>query len=134
MSLDLVPEIEGDDHFLIARVLSGTSLGRGDQGPFGLGRVARGTTMIFRAGQVLHKIASTDGVEYVLWSMSEVRVALFDPFVVNGLAEMSLPIGWTYSSEVASEDLVVVTPNGVASVFSVSGWWNFQEIIIVPEP
>jgi hypothetical protein len=117
LSLGLVPEIEGDDHFLIAKVLSGTVLGRGDQGVLGLGRVAGGTTMIYRAGKVLHKVASPDGVEYVLWSMAEAGTALFDPFVVNGLAEMSLPPGWTYSSEVASEDLIVGTPDGVASVF-----------------
>ena len=91
LSLDLVPEIPGDDHFLIARVLSGTVLGRGDQGVLGLGRVARGTTLIFRAGQILHKVRSPDGVEYVLWSMSEARTAIFDPFVVNGLAKNSVP-------------------------------------------
>jgi hypothetical protein len=90
--------------------------------------------MIYRAGKVLHKVASPDGVEYVLWSMAEARTALFDPFVVNGLAEMSLPPGWTYSSEVASEDLIVSTPGGVSSVFSVRDYWNFQEIIVVPEP
>ena len=111
-SLDLVPEIEGDDHFLIARVLSGAVLGAGDQGIMGLGRVARDTTMTFRTGHVLHKVTRPDGVEYVMWSMSEERTAMFDPYVVNGLAGMSVPTGWTYSSEVLSEDLVVRSPGG----------------------
>ncbi len=35
-----------------------------------------------------------------MWSMSEERTAMFDPYVVNGLAGMSVPAGWTYSSEV----------------------------------
>jgi hypothetical protein len=133
-SLDLVPEIEGDDHFLIARVLSGSLLGFGAQGAMALGRVERGTTMTYSAGQVLHKVASPDGVGYVMFSMSEERTTMFDPFVLNGLAGMSVPAGWAYSSEVAAEHLIVGTPGGVASVFSVSDYWNFQEIIVVPEP
>ncbi|MDE0887370.1 MAG: hypothetical protein OSB70_17745 [Myxococcota bacterium] len=119
-SLDLVPEIEGDDHFLIARVLSGSFLGVGAQGVMGLG-----TTMTYSAGQVLHKVASPGGVEYVMFSMSEIRTTTFDPFVLNGLAGMSVPTGWAYSSEVAAEDLVVGTPSGVATVFSVFDYWNF---------
>jgi hypothetical protein len=133
-SLDLVPEIEGDDHFLIARVLSGSFLGIGAQGVMGLGTVARGTTMTYSAGQVLHKLATPDGTEYVMFSMSEIRTTTFDPFALNGLAGMSVPTGWAYSSEVALEDLVVGTPSGVASVFSVSDYWNWQEIKPVPEP
>ena len=134
LSLDLVPEIEGDDHFLTARVLSFSFLGVGAQGVMGLGTVARGTTMTYSAGQVLHKVASPGGVEYVMFSMSEIRTTTFDPFVLNGLAGMSVPTGWAYSSEVAAEDLVVGTPSGVATVFSVPDYWNFQEIIVVPEP
>ncbi len=134
LSLDLVPEIPGDDHFLIARVLSSSFLGFGAQGPMGLGRAERGTTMTFSPGQVIHKVRSTDGTEYINYSMSEIRVAQFDPFVVNGLAGMSLPNGWVYSSEELTEQLVVGTPDGVANVFSVPGWWNWQELIVVPEP
>jgi len=134
LSLDLVPEIEGDDHFLIARVLSASFLGVGAQGAMGLGQAARGTTLTYSAGQVLHKLSSPGGIDYVLFSMSEIRTTSFDPFVVNGLAGMSVPTGWGYSSEVALEDLVVGTPGGIANVFSVRGYWNWQEINVVPEP
>ena len=67
LSLDLVPEIEGDDHFLIARVLSGSVLGFGAQGLMALGRAARGTTMTYSAGQVLHKVASPGGPIRARW-------------------------------------------------------------------
>ena len=133
-SLDLVPEIEGDDHFLIARVISASFLGFGAQGVMGLGTVERGTTLTYSAGQVIHKVARPDGTEYIMFSMSEIRTTTWDPFVLNGLAGISVPTGWAYSSEVLSENLVVGTPTGVATVFSVVGYWNWQELIVVPEP
>jgi len=134
LSLDLVPEIEGDDHVFIARVLSGTLLGFGAQGIMANAQVARGTTMTFSAGRVIHKVASTDDIEYVLFSMSEIHTTTFDPFVLNGLAGISVPAGWTYSSEVLLEDFVVGTPSGVANVFSVPDYWTWQEVAVVPEP
>ena len=133
-SLDLVLEIEGDDHFFIARVLGATLLGIGEQGIMANAQVARGTTMTFSAGRVVHKVASNVGLEYVLFSMSEIHTTAFDPLVPNGLAGMSVPTGWTYSSELLAEDLVVGTPSGVANVFSVPGYWTWQEVILVPEP
>jgi hypothetical protein len=134
LSLDLVPEIPGDDHFLIARVLSSSFLGIGAQGFIALGQVDRGTTLTYSVGQVIHTVTSPQADEYVMFSMSESRTETFDPFVPNGLAEMSVPTGWLYSSEVLSEELVVITPGGTANVFSVPGWWNWQEVIVAPEP
>jgi hypothetical protein len=69
-----------------------------------------------------------------MFSMSEIRTTMWDPFVLNGLAGISVPTEWVYSSEVLSENLVVGTPTGVATVFSVVGYWNWQELIVVPEP
>ena len=134
LSLDLVPEIEGDDHFFIARVLGATFLGVGGQGIMANAQVARGTTMTFSAGSVIHKVASTNGVEYVLFSINEIHTRTWNPSVVNGLAPFSIPVGWNYSSEVVLEDLVVGTPSGVANVFSVPGYWTWQELAVVPEP
>ncbi|MFP8875289.1 MAG: PEP-CTERM sorting domain-containing protein [Myxococcota bacterium] len=134
LSLDLVPEIEGDDYVLIAQLLSAVPLGWGLQGVMANALVARGTTMTFFAGRVIHTVASTGGIEYVLFSMSETHATTFDPFTVNGLAEISIPPGWSYSSEVLLTDLVIGTPTGIANVFSVPNYWTWQEIIPVPEP
>ena len=133
-SLDLLPEIEGDEYTFIARVLSASLLGFGAQGIMANVQVARGTTMTWNAGRVIHTLSASDGTDYVLFSMSETHTATFDPFVVNGLQQMSLPGGWQYSSEVLLEDLVVGTPTGVANVFSVQDYWTWQEIVVVPEP
>jgi hypothetical protein len=134
LSLDLVAEIEGDDHFLIAQVLSGGLLGFGAQGIMASAQVARGTTMRFDPGRVVHFLTSPQQVEYLLFSISEIHTETFDPFVLNGLAEMSIPFGWSYSSEVLSSDLVVTTPDGVARVFSVPDYWTWQEVILAPAP
>ena len=61
-------------------------------------------------------------------------MATFDPFVVNGLAGMSVPIGWSYSSERLTTELIIGTPGGIANLFAVSDHWAFQEIVPVPEP
>ena len=66
--------------------------------------------------------------------MSEVQTTTFDPFALNGLDGMSVPTGWTYSSDAPLEDLVVGTLGGVPNVLSVTDYWNFQELIVVPEP
>jgi len=133
-ALDLVVELPGDDHFLVAQVLSGSLLGNGAQGLMAAVQVARGTTMTYLAGRVIHKITSGMGVDYILFTMSLDKTAEFDPTVLNGLAGMSVPTGWSYSSEVLTEDLNITTDNGVASVFNVPDYWGFQQIILVPEP
>ena len=87
-------------------------------------KVARGTTMRFHAGRVVHLLTNLQGVEYLLFLSSEIHTETFDPFVLNGLSEMSIPLGWNYSSEVLSSVLVVTTPDGVARVFSVPDYWT----------
>jgi hypothetical protein len=55
--------------------------------------------------------------------------------VLNGLAGLTLPTDWSYSSEVLTSSLTVVThDDGVARVRSmVSGGFTFQRLL-VPEP
>ena len=108
--LDLVPEIDGPDHFLIAQVLSGGLIGVGDQGIWATASVRRGTTLTYFPGSVLHTLTSDTGDDYVLFSMNEEPTNEFDPFVVDGLAGLSVPTGWSYSSELLSEEFTVTTP------------------------
>lgn len=133
-SLDLLPEIEGERYQLIAQVLSASVLGFGTQGPIALAQVARGTTLRWDAGSLIHKVRSPAGIEFVLFSISEIHTGIFDPFVLNGLAAMSLPPGWAYESEVLATDFTIGTPTGIASVYSVPNYWAWQEVIPVPEP
>lgn len=117
-SLDLLPEIEGDEYQLIAQVLSASFLGFGTQGPIAIAQVARGTTMRWDAGSLIHTVRSPAGTEFVLFSLSEIHTPIFDPFVLNGLAAMSLPPSWAYESEVLAADFTIGTPTGIASVYS----------------
>lgn len=133
-SLDLLPEIEGDEYQLTAQVLSASFLGLGTQGPIAIAEVARGTTMRWDAGSLIHRVRSPAGTEFVLLSISEIHTGIFDPFVLNGLAAMSLPPGWAYESEVLATDFTIGTPTGIASVYSVPNYWAWQEVIPVPEP
>ncbi len=133
VAYDFVPEIPGDDHFLIAQVLSATLLGTGAQGLMTSAQVARGTTLTYLPGRVVHKLTDPAGDEWVLFSMQESATALFDPTVLDGLAGMSVPTGWSYASEVLVDPLIVTTPGGIANVFGASDFWTFQKIV-VPEP
>ncbi len=131
-TLDLVPEIPGDDHFLIAQVLSGALVGNGAQGLMATSRVARTTTHTFLPGRVVHKLTDTNGDDWVLFLIDEDKTATFDPGVVDGLAAMDVPVGWSYSSEVLTDTFLVTTPGGIADVFTVPTYWTWQKV--VPEP
>ena len=77
----------------------------------------------------LDLLPEIQGDEYQL-----IHTPIFDPFVLNGLAAMSLPPGWAYESEVLAADFAIGTPTGIASVYSVPNYWAWQEVIPVPEP
>ena len=134
-TLDLIPEIPGADHEFIARVLGGTVLGLGAQGVFARPMVARDTILTYYAGSILHTVTDPSGTEFALFSMDGASMATYDPTVLGGLAGLDLPDGWSYASEVLASELVVVTPGGVANLFSqgndIALW---QEIVEVPEP
>lgn len=133
-TLDLIPEIPGADHEFIARVLEGTVLGFGAQGPFIRPQVQRSTTLTYYAGSILHTVTDPTGTEFVLFSMSGAPMAIHDPTVVGGLAGLSLPAGWSYASEVLVDELVVGTPGGVANLFGQGDVALWQELVVVPEP
>ena len=133
LAYDWVPEIPGDDHFLIAQGLSGALLGVGNQGLMSTARVARGTTLTYLPGRVVHKLTDPAGDEWVMFLIQQSAAAVFDPTVLDGLAGMSVPAGWSYSSEVLANTLTVTTPGGIAEIFTTSGHWTFQKMV-VPEP
>jgi len=133
-SLDLIPEIPGADHQFIARVLGGTILGFGSQGVLARPQVARETTLTYYAGSVLHTVTDPSGTDFVLFSMDGASMATYDPSVLGGLAGLDLPSGWGYASEVLANELVVVTPGGMANLFGQGDVALWQELVVVPEP
>ncbi len=133
-SLDLILEVPGDDHFFIARVLDGSFLGLTAQGAAASVQVARGTTYSFLSGRIVHTITSPSGDDHVLFSMDGDLAQTFDPGLLNGLAGLLLPTGWTYASEVLTEQRTYVVQNGIAEVVAIAnGGATFQKVFL-PEP
>lgn len=134
--LDLVPTIPGSDLFLIAKVLSGALIGFDPVSgvPIIEAQVARGTTLTYNAGRVIHTIVSTSGDEYVLFSIDQVYAEDFDVDAVGGMAGVPLPAGWTYTSELLTSAFVTTTPTGIASVLAPGGGVSAWQKIFVPEP
>ena len=135
--LDLVPTIPGPDLFLIAKTLSAALLGFDPVSrlPVIEAQVARGTTLQWNAGRVIHKSVSPTGDEYVLFSIDEAYSQGFDINAVGGMAGVPLAPGWTYTSELLTSTFVVDTPTGIASVLAPGGGPSaWQRIVIVPEP
>ncbi|MBW2362517.1 MAG: PEP-CTERM sorting domain-containing protein [Deltaproteobacteria bacterium] len=134
--LDLVPTIPGSDLFLIAKVLSGALIGFDPVSglPIIEAQVARGTTLTYNAGRVIHKIVSTSGDEYALFSIDQVYAGGFDVDAVGGMAGVPLPAGWTYTSKLLTSPFVITTPTGIASVLAPGGGASAWQKIVVPEP
>ncbi|MEM7311812.1 MAG: PEP-CTERM sorting domain-containing protein [Planctomycetota bacterium] len=135
--LDLIPTIPGPDHFLTAKVLSAEVVGFDPvtQLPIAEAQVARGTTMQWNAGRVIHKSISPTGEEYVLFSIDETYSDGFDINTVGGMDGMPLASGWTYGSELLDSEFVLETPTGIANVLLPGGGESsWQRIVTVPEP
>jgi hypothetical protein len=117
-AMDFVPEIPGDEFVLFARVEHGQLLGVGTDGPMALVEVERTTTFTYPAGSRIHEVVDTDGATYVMFGIA---VALVDDGIdigdADALAGLGLPDGWSYSSRVLTDDLVVDS-GGLAHVFS----------------
>jgi|GEM_PF-6277396 len=134
--LDLVPEIPGPDLFLIAKTLSAVLLGVDPVSRQLVveAQVARGTTLQWNAGRVIHKIVSPTGDVYVLFSIDEAYAQGFDINAVGGLAGVPLLPGWRYTSERLTSTFVLDTPTGIASVLAPGAGPSAWQKVTVPEP
>jgi hypothetical protein len=134
--LDLVPTIPGPDLFLIAKTLRAVLVGFDPVSglPIGEAQVARGTTLQWNPGRVIHKSVSPTGDEYVLFSIDEAYSQGFDINAVGGMAGVPLAPGWTYTSELLTSTFVIDTPGGIASVLGPGGGPSAWQKVVVPEP
>ncbi len=132
--LDLVPTIPGSDLFLAAKVLSASFLGFDPILAVGMveAQVARGTTLTWNPGRVIHKSVSPTGDEYVLFSIDEEYSEGFELDAVGGMTGVPLASGWTYTSELLTSPFVIETPTGVASVLAPSSGESAWQKIVVP--
>ncbi len=127
-SLDLIPEVPGDDFVFVAQLVSAIVVGNDPTfGIFAVASIARDTRYRFAAGEVVHIVTDTQGDRYVLQAIAVSLLDQYDPAVVGGLAGTPLPDGWTYSSELLSTDLVAES-GGLATVFAQGQYATWQRL------
>jgi len=133
-SLDLVPDLPGDDFDLVARVLDGSLIGFNPVlGPFAIAQVERETQFTFDAGSVIHEVIDTDDNVYILFSFQLDQLDTIDITQVGALAGLEIPTGWSYRSRTLNEDLFIDS-GGLAQIFAQGGVNSWQRYAVIPEP
>ena len=119
-SLDLIPEIPGDEFQLIAKTLELNIVDISFSGIMIGSKVMRNTVLRYPAGSRVHELIDEDGNIYVLFAY-EVDSADFDRSFfekIDVLSNYPHPKGWLYLSRILNEDLIL-NPNGIASVLAI---------------
>ena len=119
-SLDLIPEIPGDEFKLIAKTLEGNIVDISFSGIMIETKVMRNTILRYPAGSRVHELIDEDGNIYVLFAY-EVDSADFDRSFfekIDVLSNYPHPKGWSYLSRILNEDLIL-NSNGVANVLAI---------------
>lgn len=119
-SVDLIPEIPGDDFRVIAKTTDGRIVEAGANGIVAVVQVVRDTSFLFPAETRVHELTDPEGNVFVLFAY-EVESADFTSPVfqdADALAGHPRPAGWTYSTRILGEDLRM-NPGGVATVLAI---------------
>ena len=90
--------------------------------------VQRDTRLVFTAGTRVHQLTDPDGNVFVLFvhHVDEDEWANVDFRSADALDYLSAPNGWTYSTRILDEELVLDSnhSNGVVSVLAIRGTIN----------
>ena len=119
-SLDLIPEIPGDEFKLIAKTLEGNIVDISFSGIMVETKVMRNTILRYPAGSRVHELIDEDGNIYVLFAY-EVDSADFDRSFfekIDILSNYPRPKGWSYLSRILEEDLILHS-KGIANVLAI---------------
>lgn len=139
-SLDLVPDIPGDDFFFCCEVLSGAFLGfdSGSGAIFSTVTVKRSNVFHYAAGSVMHDAIDPLGNRYGLFLIDVDLAETYDVGQLDGLAGVALPAGWTYESRVLDAPLALTADAGLTYNFGaaqlggivLTAWQRYE----LPEP
>ena len=119
-TLDLIPEIPGDEFQLIAKTLELNIVDISFSGIMIGSKVMRNTVLRYPAGRRVHELTDEDGNIYVLFAY-EVKSVDFDrSFFENPdvLSNYPRPKDWSYSSRIINEDLVLKS-KGIVNVLAI---------------
>ena len=118
-TLDLIPEIPGEEFELIAKTLSGSIVEMGENGLIAMVEVMRDTLFRYPAGSRVHELTDPDENIFILF-VYEVDSEDFDTSYFeaeDALTDHPVPEGWTYSTRILNEDLIMDS-NGIATVLA----------------
>ena len=119
-TLDLIPEIPGDEFQLIAKGLEGKIVNVSFSGIMIKSKVMRNTVLRYPAGRRVHELTDKDGNIYVLFAY-EVKSVNFDRMFFEKddvLLNYPRPKGWSYSSRIIDEDLIL-NSKGIVDVLAI---------------
>jgi hypothetical protein len=132
-ALDLTLDVPGAEFDYIARVLDGALLGFAPGiGPLATAQVERFIQFRYAAGDVVHELTDTSGDRWILFSFALELLPSYDVDALGGLAGLPVPAGWTYSSRVLDEELVIDS-GGLATIFAQGLYNSYQRYTPVPE-
>ncbi len=124
-TVDFLEEVPGNEYRVIAVTLDGRLVEMGPNGIVVEVQVQRDTRLVFTTGMRVHELTDPDGSVFVLFvhhidtdSWQDVDFQLAD-----ALDYFTAPAGWTYSTRILDEELVLDSANsdGVVSVLAING-------------
>ncbi len=120
ISMDFVPEIPGNEFKLIAKNLNGRILEVGKNGLMIVADVQRDTIFRFPLGSRIHELTAPEGNVFVLFGYEVESMDFTSPDFedADALVDYPRPAGWTYSTRILDEDLVMES-SGVVSILSI---------------
>jgi hypothetical protein len=88
-----------------------------NQAPYTERSIVRETVFRFEAGRDVHELVTPDGATYIMQSYSQIKDATLTIDALSSLAErLELPDGWTFRTRTLTEQLEVLSTDGVATV------------------
>jgi hypothetical protein len=127
-TLDLVPEVPGDEFVYVAELLDATLIETiPGVGAVAAARVARETVFMWDAGSIVHELTSPTGEKYLLMTIEYYYAQTIDLSTTTALSGLTIASGWTYEGRVLAHDLQVGT-NGVANVVAHGLFTSHQRV------
>jgi hypothetical protein len=119
-SMDFVPEIPGNEYELIAKTLEGKVIKAGPDGIVAEVQVMRDTSLRYLAGSRVHELTDPEDRTFVLIAheVDPENVGNIDFQAPDALGEFPTPDGWTYSTRILDEELILDTPD-IATVLAI---------------
>ena len=121
-AMDFLDEVPGAEYKLIAKTLTAQIVEIGQNGIMVEAQVMRDTRLWFPVGRRVHQLTDPTGRTFVLFAydIDPMTLAVPDFESIDALNGFNGPNGWTYTSRVVDEELVLDS-DGVVTVLAIRG-------------